>query len=113
MDISGKPGYGKFGSPDEDDEDELADDEEEFVCEESPSSELQLPLQLEAVDELPADVAAPPPPPPAPAAVVVAADVAAAAAVPPRVLRLRCAASLSEEAPLWRRIGRRCRVVSW
>lgn len=111
MDISGKPGYGKFGSPDEDDEDELADDEEEFVCEESPSSELQLPLQLEAVDELPADVAAPPPP--APAAVVVAADVAAAAAVPPRVLRLRCAASLSEEAPLWRRIGRRWRVVSW
>lgn len=111
MDISGKPGYGKFGSPDEDDEDELADDEEEFVCEESPSSELQLPLQLEAVDELPADVAAPPPA--APAVVVVAADVAAAAAVPPRVLRLRCAASLSEEAPLWRRIGRRCRVVSW
>lgn len=113
MDISGKPGYGKFGSPDEDDEDEPADDDEELVCEESPSSELQLPLQLEAVDELPADVAPPPPPPPpAAAAVVVAADVAAAA-VPPRVLRLRCAASLSEEAPLWRRMGRRCRVVSW
>lgn len=96
MDISGKPGYGKLGSPDEDDEDDDADDVEELVCEESPSSELQLPLQLDAVDELPADVAAPP------AAVVV---VAAAAAVPPRL-------RLSEEAPLWRRMGRRCRVVS-
>lgn len=99
MDISGKPGYGKLGSPDEDDEDDDAEDAEELVCEESPSSELQLPLQLDAVDELAADVAAPPP-----AATVVAA--AAAAAVPPRVLRL------SEEAPLCRRMGRRCRVVS-
>lgn len=105
MDISGKPGYGKLGSPDEDDEDDDAEDAEELVCEESPSSELQLPLQLDAVDELAVDVAAPPPPAAAlPAATVVAA--AAAAAVPPRVLRL------SEEAPLCRRMGRRCRVVS-
>ncbi|EDW52978.1 GM12466 [Drosophila sechellia] len=37
IEISGNPGYGRFGSPD--DLDELDDE----VCEESPSSELQLP----------------------------------------------------------------------
>jgi len=100
MAISGKPGYGKFGSPDELDEDE-------DVCEESPSSELQLPLQLEAVEELPAEV----PPPPAVPAVPAAVPEVPAALLEVRLrvarVRLRCAASLNEEAPLWRRVARR------
>jgi len=59
------------------------------VCEESPSSEEQLPLQLEAVEELTA-------PPPSPLLDLPALDSPPAAT-----------ASLSEEAPLCRRPVRR------